>query len=109
MYDRDTVTKGLECWSKMGAGICYRRCPYRPHDDEGMIVGECDLQTLCKDALELLKEQEAKTVLSPHIDRSCLRRFAEYIAYCPHCNQEILESHNRSYCGFCGKAVKWDV
>lgn len=60
-------------------------------------------------ALELLKEQEPKPVLSPHIDRFCIRGFAEYIAYCPNCKQEILEKYNKSYCGFCGKAVKWDA
>ena len=58
---------------------------------------------------ELLKEQEPKPVLSPHIDRFCMRGFAEYIAYCPNCKQEILEKNNKSYCGFCGQAVKWDA
>ena len=62
----------------------------------------------CSGALGLLKEQEPKPVLSPHIYRFCMKGFAEYIAYCPNCKQEILKKRNKSYCGFCGQAVKWD-
>lgn len=76
------------------------KCPYYSEKD-------C-VTTLLYDALEVAKEQEPKPVLSPHIDRFCMRGFAEYIAYCPNCKQEILEKHNKSYCGFCGKAVKWE-
>lgn len=38
---------------------------------------------------ELMKEQEPKSVLSPHIDRFCMRGFAKYIAYCPNCGQAV--------------------
>lgn len=78
-------------------------CPYNIDWEKRYCI-----TNLCRDALELLKEQEPKPVLSPHIDRFCMRAFAEYIAYCPNCKQEILEKHNKSYCGFCGQAVKWN-
>ena len=50
----EMVIKGLECWSNM-AVKCDGECPYKPNDEREKIVGECDFQALCKDALEVLK------------------------------------------------------
>ena len=55
-----------------------------------------------EDILELLKEQEPKSVLSNHV-----RRYARK-GFCPKCHQEIEWLFNRQYCGFCGQAVKWE-
>lgn len=49
MSDKEKVIKGLECC----ANSCSNACPYADIDDDcqGM---------LCKDALSMLKEQEAR-------------------------------------------------
>ena len=54
MTKRERVIKGLECWSHM-AIKCDSGCLYRPTDEREKVVGECDFQALCIDALELLK------------------------------------------------------
>lgn len=59
-------------------------------------------------ALLLLKEkQEPEKVLQ---DRQCEIAPGVYIrkGFCPGCNQEIIWYTNERFCGFCGKAVKWD-
>ena len=53
----EQVTKGLECWSRM-AVRCDKDCPYKPDEEREMIVGECDIQQLCKDASEVLNEAQ---------------------------------------------------
>ena len=60
-----------------------------------------------KMAIVLLKEQEAKPVLS---QRECktLPNHYEKKGFCPKCHQVVEWYLNRSYCGFCGQAVKWE-
>lgn len=58
-------------------------------------------------AVALLKEQEAKSVLS---NRVCEVEPFRYVrkGFCPKCHQEMEWLFNRKYCGFCGQAVKWE-
>ena len=54
---------------------------------------------------ELTEEQEPKQVNSDW--GNILNRW-ERKGFCPRCNQEMRWMLNRSFCGFCGQAVKWD-
>ena len=56
---------------------------------------------LIKNALELLKGQEAVT-----IKKTKEHGFGVYGGICPKCNNWIQSAH--SFCGFCGQAVKWE-
>ena len=58
-------------------------------------------------AEELLKEQEAKSVI---FDRQCEVEPGhwERKGFCPRCHQVVLWVVNREYCGFCGQEVKWE-
>ena len=118
----EKVIKGLECHAKGSRG-CLFDCPYG--NENG-----CQL-LLCSDALvllkeqehkdrmyhaleddwkrlkELLKEQEAQSVLS---NRVCEVEPFRYVrkGFCPKCHQEMEWLFNRKHCGFCGQAVKWE-
>ena len=89
MPDREKVLKALKCC----ANGCSGDCPY-------FMVGDCG-QLLPKEALELLKEQEAVPVDN---------------GKCPSCNWDFengeldFSNINESlfYCPRCGKAVKFD-
>ena len=66
-----------------------------------------DIAQWSDDALELLKEQEAQSVLS---NRECEAEPFRYVrkGFCPKCHQEMEWLFNRNHCGFCGQAVKWE-
>lgn len=57
-------------------------------------------------AEELLKEREAKSVLS---NRVCEAEPFRYVrkGFCPKCHQEMEWLFNRKHCGFCGQEVQW--
>lgn len=95
--DREKTLKGLECL--ITNEVPCEECPY-------MGSGYC-LMNIAKDAKDLLKEQEAKAVLS---ERECetLPNHYERKGFCPKCHQVVEWYLNRSYCGFCGQAVKWE-
>jgi len=59
-----------------------------------------------RDAIELLKDQEPKSVI---FDRQCEVEPGrwERKGFCPKCHQVVLWIVNREYCGFCGQKVKW--
>lgn len=72
--------------------------------------------TVCTNALELLKEQEAvkpkqiirKQCKKEHEDGS-IDYFAEW--YCPHCNMLILRGFDNpsiKFCYKCGKPILWE-
>ena len=58
-------------------------------------------------AEELLKKQEAQSVLS---NRVCEVEPFIYVrkGFCPKCHQELEWLFNREHCGFCGQKVKWE-
>lgn len=56
------------------------------------------------DALALLKEQEAKTVIK------IAKRFndCDLTGYCPSCSRPLIKDWAENYCGYCGKPVLWE-
>ena len=106
MSDRETVIKGLEICSKYGSwhGLdcehneAYKDCPYRGCET-GCVV------TIAKDAIELLKEQEAVKPIEMQLmdDFSC---FASYFL-CSICGYELI-GKDVMFCSHCGRAVKWE-
>ena len=109
MADREKVIKGLEVHMDLLGGNC-NDCPY--HSDEE-IWPQCSLRIL-KDALELLKEQEAKTgkwILDDEDANSW---------ECSECgglliiNDGTPHENDWYFCPYCGskleeQAVKWNV
>ena len=97
MPDREKVIKGLEQHSE-GFDRC-GECPY--YDiDHGNVLSCRD--ELLRDALELLKEQEAVTPIKARQGRN------EYYSYflCPVCKNDI--TFHQSYCEDCGRKMKWE-
>lgn len=92
MPDREKVIKGLEHCSEDGC----EGCPYEP--DCLMADG---FSELAKDALELLKEQEAKSAIIEGSD-------VAHVGRCPSCHV-ILTPFRANYCYCCGRKVKWDA
>ena len=101
MPDRDKVISELELAASLAWNSDEGQCEIMDADD-AMTVDHAIL-----DALALLKEQEAQTVLS---NRCCEFAPCRYTrkGFCPKCHQEVEWLLNRNYCGFCGQAVKWD-
>ena len=127
MAELEKVIKGLEyCANSCGNG-----CPYADIDDDCQGV-------LCKDALELLKEQKAmmqcvkeKCCICPYCancdvdDNGLLKEQeaetvesiqidrsdkwgADLTGYCPSCKRPLKSRFNKRFCGECGKKVKWE-
>lgn len=76
-------------------------------DDWVLNFNDNDVKETAKAALELLKEQEAQSVLSNRVCEAELFRYVRK-GFCPKCHQEMEWLFNRKYCGFCGQAVKWE-
>ena len=57
---------------------------------------------LVRDAIELLKEQEAKKV------NIWLTHCGMKYGLCPKCGKQIDTLVNPNYCGSCGKELKWE-
>ena len=98
MADIGKVIKGLQAHAD---GCGYRshhcdamECPYRYGDES------CDIEEMCRDALALLKEQEAVEPIPP-IDDSDLWR-------CGNCGHQMFKVVRQLYCPKCGRAVKWE-
>ena len=99
MPDREKVIKELEglqdiCNAKSNMAIGKGKIAWAGHANA------------VDDALALLKEQAAQSVLS---NRVCEVEPFRYVrkGFCPKCHQEVEWLLNRKYCGFCGQAVKW--
>lgn len=102
MTKLEKVIKGLECYSEwdsideyLGNGLCPQRCEECPYNDSD--VDNCQ-KSLAKDAIALLKEQEA---LTPKVSMSGL--WYE----CPACGRHLTKDIDH-YCARCGRAVKWE-
>ena len=94
MPDREKVIKGLQAHAD---GCGYRShhcdamdCPYRYGDES------CDIEEMCRDALELLKEQEA---IKPFSDD-------DGAYWCGSCHEDMV--WHQKFCSNCGKPVLWE-
>lgn len=90
MTDRETVIYSIERCISHVPDAC-RDCSY----DAGHPYNEC-VETLLKDALELLKEQPV--LLDGHANNLFGR--------CPVC-KAVLNPLRAKFCWKCGQAVKW--
>ena len=101
MRDREEVINGLEHCS---IGACAgKECPYY-HDVMKDATTGCDCTTeLVRDAIALLKEQEA---VEPILKRQGRNKYYNYYV-CRCCNEELFYQQN--YCSECGRPVKWDA
>jgi hypothetical protein len=97
MPDREKVINGLESCVVSKTKCFFNRnemCPYFHVD-----VLHCE-QELMRDAIALLKEQEAVEPIPP-TDESDLWR-------CGNCNHQLFRCTHQRYCDMCGQAVKWE-
>ena len=76
-------------------------------DDWRMFHSDSEVQITAKNALQLLKEQEPKNVLSMEHNR-LFPGFYDLTGNCPGCHKYIEQLTNRHYCGYCGKGLIWD-
>lgn len=99
MVDREKVIKGLE-WCMNEEHDCYREkgCPYENVGDD---IG-CKY-ALHRDASTLLKAQGPGKV---NITNSTSDGWKE--GNCPFCGMKLDSFYNWSFCGTCGRAVKWE-
>ena len=97
MADREKVMQ----WLETCANGCEDGCPYEYKNLVYKVECKADLMS---DALELLKEQEAKQVVGAN-------EFIEgmKVGHCPSCNRSIvnIKSDEAKFCKYCGQAVKW--
>ena len=101
MIDREKIINALNIC--LGHGKC-KDCGYT-NIGGGYSTMDCR-KLMMQDALELLKEQEPKTVLSM-AGRSVIS--AKVLSgFCPKCNHTLMYSMNKHFCGFCGQEVKWN-
>lgn len=106
MIDRDKVLKALECCLiSDNVRKCPDECPYyeRCWDEDSPLEYE-----LKKDALQLLKEQEALPIAYMDNPYTGLP-----VAHCPKCGKFVRQYHavyeeETKFCPYCGQAVKWD-
>ena len=97
--DREKVIKGLKIHAD---GCGYRshhcdamECPYRYGDEA------CDIDEMCRDALALLKEQEA---VVPEVE---VLNEIDRLYRCPRCHKHFFYEKQK-HCDQCGQAVKWE-
>lgn len=91
MADREKVIKGLE--NCITGFDCPPECPYL--DDCNDLMKPMFVE-LAKDALELLKEQEA---VKPKVSSTEQR--------CGNCNK-VIEMDGWKTCPWCGKMIDWE-
>lgn len=99
MPDREKILTSLEICGKNRE--CSFNCPYR--DWTKGYEGSMCREALMADALDLLKEQEPKTVLH--------REDGDYCPRCSTINTRVMGVQKlhlgTRYCPYCGQAVKW--
>lgn len=95
MPDREKVIKGLEHCLEGVVG-CQKRCPYKRDF-------ACRSE-LARDALALLKKQEAVSTIVMQMNDGC------YI-FCGSCNVMLAKNKPKGYkyCPWCGKKVNWNI
>ena len=100
----EKVTKGLECCQKK---VCIyddtlKECPYWElcgrHEDA---FEDCT-KVLAKDALALLKSQE-----SGKVNITITQSDGWKEGNCPFCGMKVDSFYNWSFCGTCGRGLKW--
>lgn len=96
MIEREKVVKGLECC----IANRHNNCPYKSTDEGIDKVTSCTTY-LMKDALALLKEQEAVEPIPFHRSDETIFRYE-----CRKCRTKIFK--NDLFCRHCGRKVKWD-
>lgn len=100
MDELEKVIRGLECV------ICPNRfcgnCMYFVRNENDPDTGWCDRDAIYKDALELLKAQEPKTV------KEMLVVGGHLMGKCPRCSKVLTAQDYPVACGFCEQKVKWD-
>lgn len=107
MSDFDKVIKGLEtCIDREPGKYTCNECPYEIDGNS------CELN-LAKEALALLKEQEAKPIIRKQAKKEYEDGSTEYFAewYCPRCNQLMNRGFDTpwiKYCYNCGKPIIWE-
>ena len=101
MADREKVIKGLKLCAS-GSMCIGRDCPYW-HNVLDDAIKECDCTTeLIRDALTLLKEQEAVEPILKRKGKS--KMYNDYV--CPVCDNEVV--YEQCYCSECGKPFLWE-
>lgn len=106
MPDREKIIKGMEtCISQYECSL--DNCPYYINES-----GLC-WDRLMTDALALLKEQEAKSIIRKQCKREYPDGTVEYFAewHCPHCNYPVTCGFDApwiKYCCKCGKPILWE-
>ena len=97
--DRENVISGLHCRAQdlmIDLPAC-DKCDYQVQIVNRM---GCDFRRLCKDAIALLKEQEAVEPIPP-ADESDMWR-------CGNCHHQIFRCTFQRFCEVCGREVKWE-
>jgi hypothetical protein len=94
MIDMEKVVKGLECCKQMEMDYeidyCPDECPYKDNQD-------C-IQSLCSDALEMLKKREPVQVI---------QREAMHMLFWCYGSCGVALTEGDKFCRMCGRAVKW--
>ena len=98
MADREKVIIGVDiCLSRFHCG---KDCPYYNAENRSGCM-----ELLRKDALELLKEQEA---MKPIYNE---QKYGDHLPHCGNC-EKVLPNNGVygkvNFCHYCGQAVKWD-
>ena len=95
MIDQAKVLVGLKSCADSTGALC-RTCPY------DFVHNENCMGDMARDALELLKEQEAKPVIVT------TNAYGTRFYHCPKCSRDLYAYPRQLYCSNCGQAVKWE-
>ena len=68
--------------------------------------GSEETMAIISDAVALLKEQEAKTVL--YRKERSVNPGKALSGFCPKCSHTLIYGMNKHFCGNCGQEVKWE-
>ena len=109
MPDRENVIAALGC-----TGNECENCPYHVvQSDELGTWGWCDVEKLDIDAIALLREQEPVepkchvTVIRSRGSDGFREDWEMKTFTCALCGHVVKRDEN-NFCGYCGRAVKWD-
>lgn len=99
MADREKVRKGIAiCLSRFHCG---EDCPYYNAGKTGC------MESLQKDTLAMLKEQEPVKPVDVHMYRKMFANVRS--GYCPICNNPVDEEEGNNFCCTCGRRLNWDA